>query len=38
MYAYWLLWTFSSKNTEAKACLNVPLQKNINVFGVRLCG
>lgn len=36
--ADWLLWTFSSQNPEAKACLDVPLQKDINVFGVRLCG
>lgn len=38
LYTYWLLWPFSSQNTEAKACFNVPLQKNIYIFGVRLCG
>ncbi len=38
LYTYWLLWTFSSQNTEAKTRFDVSLQKNINVFGVRLCG
>lgn len=36
--AYRLLWTFSSQNPEAKAGLDVPLQENVNVFGVRLWG
>lgn len=36
--AHGLLWTFSAQNTEAKAGLDVPLEENVNVFGVRLCG
>lgn len=36
--AHRLLWTFSSQNPEAKSGLDVPLQENVNVFGVRLCG